>query len=307
MSRFSYAPKRCKYLTVLGQTLPSRQVLNSSVHTSPFTSPALQSAALPDDTEETPLLRPPSPPPLRIQTPQLLIVLLNYAIFTFLALSLTATFSLFLHLPIGAGGLSLNPATIGLILGVVGILIGLIQAVFFSKVYKKWGCKKVFRVSVVVFVLIYACMPVMAAISANAGGYTPLVWVLLVFLLFLQAVPPAGFSECSNLTFYTKEKIVLNNTIGCMYIFITRASPSPSSLGRTHAIAQTVFSIMGALGPASATSLLAVSLQYNVLGGALVYVIMVALAVAGWGVSDLLPDVNGEASSEGERESGVAG
>lgn len=64
---------------------------------------------------------------------------------------------------------------------------------------------------------------------------------------------------------------------------------------------------MGALGPASATSLLAVSLQYNVLGGALVYVIMVALAVAGWGVSDLLPDVNGEASSEGERESGVAG
>lgn len=201
MSRFSYAPKRCKYLTVLGQTLPSRQVLNSSVHTSPFTSPALQSAALPDDTEETPLLRPPSPPPLRIQTPQLLIVLLNYAIFTFLALSLTATFSLFLHLPIGAGGLSLNPATIGLILGVVGILIGLIQAVLFSKVYKKWGCKKVFRVSVVVFVLIYACMPVMAAISANAGGYTPLVWVLLVFLLFLQAVPPAGFSECSNLTF----------------------------------------------------------------------------------------------------------
>ena len=158
-------------------------------------SPTLQSAELPDDSEETPLLRPSSTPVNSVQTRQLLIVLLNYAIFTFLALSLTATFSLFLYLPVGAGGLSLNPASIGLILGIVGILIGLVQAAFFSKVYKKWGCKKVFRVSVVGFVLIYTCMPVIAALAANEGGHTPLMWVLLVLLLFFQAVPPAGFSQ----------------------------------------------------------------------------------------------------------------
>ena len=76
-----------------------------------------------------------------------------------------------------------------------------------------------------------------------------------------------------------------------MYIFITRASPSPSSLGRTHASAQTVFSIMGALGPACATSLLAVSLQYHILGGTVLYVVMVGMALVGWGMSDLLPDV----------------
>ena len=177
------------------QTLPSRQFLNTSVHTSPFTSPALQSTVLPDDSEETPLLRPSSPPLSRAQTRQILIVFLNYAIFAFLALSLTATFSLFLHLPVGAGGLSLNPASIGLTLGIVGILVGLVQAMFFSKAYKKWGCKKVFRASVVVFVLIYACMPVIAALAGNAGGHSPLMWILLVLLLFFQAVPPAGFSE----------------------------------------------------------------------------------------------------------------
>ena len=78
-----------------------------------------------------------------------------------------------------------------------------------------------------------------------------------------------------------------------MYIFITRTSPSPSpsSLGRTHASAQTVFSIMGALGPACATSLLAVSLQYHILGGTLLYVVMVGTALVGWGMSDLLPDI----------------
>lgn len=52
-----------------------------------------------------------------------------------------------------------------------------------------------FRASVVVFVLIYACMPVIAALAGNAGGHTPLMWILLVLLLFFQAVPPAGFSE----------------------------------------------------------------------------------------------------------------
>jgi len=63
---------------------------------------------------------------------------------------------------------------------------------------------------------------------------------------------------------------------------------------------------MGALGPAGATSLLAVSLQYHILGGALVYVVMAGLAVVGWSVSDLLPDVVNDEVSEGERERGVA-
>lgn len=64
-----------------------------------------------------------------------------------------------------------------------------------------------------------------------------------------------------------------------MYIFITQASPSPEALGRTHAAAQTVFSIMGAVGPVAITSFVVASVEYNLLGGYLAYIIMAALSL----------------------------
>lgn len=78
-------------------------------------------------------------------------------------------------------------------------------------------------------------------------------------------------------------------SLGCMYIFITLASPSPAALGRTHAVAQTVFSLSGAIGPACATSLVAASVQYNLLGGSLAYVVMGTVGFAALGLASLLP------------------
>ena len=77
--------------------------------------------------------------------------------------------------------------------------------------------------------------------------------------------------------------------LGCMYIFITLASPSSNTLGRTHAAAQTVFSLSGAIGPACVTSLVAASVQYNLLGGSLAYVFMAALGFIAVGMTSLLP------------------
>lgn len=78
-----------------------------------------------------------------------------------------------------------------------------------------------------------------------------------------------------------------------MYIFITKAAPSPSALGQTHAAAQTIFSLMGAIGPASVTSLVAVSIQFNLLGGTLAYVVLAGLGLAGLGLAYLLPEDEG--------------
>lgn len=74
-----------------------------------------------------------------------------------------------------------------------------------------------------------------------------------------------------------------------MYIFITQASPSPAALGRTHAAAQTVFSLMGAVGPAVITSLVAVSIQYNILGGSLAYIVMAVFGLTAVGLALRLP------------------
>lgn len=62
------------------------------------------------------------------------------------------------------------------------------------------------------------------------------------------------------------------------------AAPSKHSLGATNGIAQTCISIVRAIGPVASTSLFSFSLQRNLLGGWLVYVVLVfvsALALLG--------------------------
>lgn len=72
-------------------------------------------------------------------------------------------------------------------------------------------------------------------------------------------------------------------------MFISLASPSPSALGRTFATAQTVNSFMSAIGPATVTSMVAASVQYNLLGGSLAYIFMASLAIAMVQLASLLP------------------
>lgn len=83
-----------------------------------------------------------------------------------------------------------------------------------------------------------------------------------------------------------------------MYIFVSQASPSRSALGRTHGLGQTVSAVMAAIGPATATSLVALSLQHNLLGGALGHFLLAGTGAVALGLTSLLPPskkrMNGE-------------
>jgi hypothetical protein len=61
-------------------------------------------------------------------------------------------------------------------------------------------------------------------------------------------------------------------------MFITAAAPNKRSLGATNGMGQTVVSTLRALGPATSTSLFAFSLEYNLLGGYAVYIILFAVS-----------------------------
>lgn len=74
-----------------------------------------------------------------------------------------------------------------------------------------------------------------------------------------------------------------------MYIFVTRAAPNPESLAKTNGLSQMVYSICGATGPALATILFAVTEEYHILGGYLIYVVMVGLSMLGMFLSTYLP------------------
>ena len=72
-------------------------------------------------------------------------------------------------------------------------------------------------------------------------------------------------------------------------MFVSTASPNKRSLGATNGLAQTMVSIQRTVGPAAAASLLAFSLEHNILGGNFVYVMLLAIVSFGLGVAVLLP------------------
>ena len=77
--------------------------------------------------------------------------------------------------------------------------------------------------------------------------------------------------------------------LGAVVIFLTSSVPSRSALGTTTGLAQTLTSIMRAIGPAGATSLFALSNEYNLFGGTFVYVVFCIISATGSLAAMLLP------------------
>lgn len=59
---------------------------------------------------------------------------------------------------------------------------------------------------------------------------------------------------------------------------MTSSAPNKRSLGATNGLGQTVISVLRAIGPAGSTSLFALSIEKNILGGYAVYVVFAALS-----------------------------
>ena len=76
---------------------------------------------------------------------------------------------------------------------------------------------------------------------------------------------------------------------GCVYMYITAASPNKRSLGATNGLAQTSVSIGRIVTPILASSLLSFSIQYNILWGYAAYVTLIFLAIGGVGLASQLP------------------
>jgi len=82
---------------------------------------------------------------------------------------------------------------------------------------------------------------------------------------------------------------LIKSPLGSIFTYIVNSAPSPEAMGSTNGLAQTVSSLMRALGPASATSLFAYSVENNLLDGKLVYLIMLMLAGLSICAATLLP------------------
>lgn len=75
---------------------------------------------------------------------------------------------------------------------------------------------------------------------------------------------------------------------GCILLYINDGAPR-TALGALNGLAQTTASIVRALAPSTATSLFSVSLEKDLLGGNLVYLVLCSIVVVGMVASYQLP------------------
>ncbi|KAI0740955.1 MFS general substrate transporter [Earliella scabrosa] len=211
-----------------------------------------------------------APPPLRaILTRPVLLSVANYSVLALANIGFLVLIPLFLATPIALGGLGLPPSTIGMILGLLGLLDGTIQALLFSRLINRWGPKRVFQVGMLMFIPLHTLFPTMSIIAKAHGEVTPVVWALLSVQMALI--------------------VILDFAFGAIFILLSSSAPGKRSLGAVNGFAQLVGSVVRAIGPAVSTSLFATSLERNWLGGYAVYPILIVFSSALFLVSVHLP------------------
>ena len=111
-------------------------------------------------------------------TPRVVIAATNYAFLSLVDIAFRAIQPVFLSTPIELGGLGLDPARIGSVLSVFGILNGFFQVFFFAAIHNRFGSKRTFMTGIVLAVPLFACYPLMSWV-AQKQGLSLLLWVLV--------------------------------------------------------------------------------------------------------------------------------
>ncbi|EJD06375.1 MFS general substrate transporter [Fomitiporia mediterranea MF3/22] len=209
-------------------------------------------------------------PPLRsILTRRVFIAVLNYSLLSLIDIAFLAIEPVFYATSIPSGGLGLSPPTIGLCLGLYGMLMGIFHAAFFAKFHARLGAKTLLMLTQFATIPIFLMFP-MINFLARLYGKSAITWIALCFQLSLCI-----FADMSG---------------GCAFIYVTLSAPNRRSLGATNGLVAAVTAAIRAVGPAAATSLFAASLEHNLLHGLLVYFVLIGLVILAVFAASLLPD-----------------
>jgi len=199
---------------------------------------------------------------------KILLPVTSYVYLASLQAASNAIQPLFLAMSVDIGGLGLTSRNVGYILGTYGFANGIFQVVMLGRLIRRFGVKVIFVTSISAFIPIYALSPIMNLL-VRRNGFSYFVWVVLGFQILASLVMELGY--------------------GCIYIYITAASPNKRSLGATNGLALTLVSIGRMLVPAMANSLLAFSIQNQILWGYAVYIVLIFLTIGGIGLASKLP------------------
>ncbi|KAJ3998872.1 major facilitator superfamily domain-containing protein [Lentinula boryana] len=233
-------------------------------------NPASASLEVGDTSSSIPPFQPSQLPLSQVLTPQVRISIITYTLLAFLDIALRAIQPLFFTASPSFGGLGFTVPLVGTCLAAFFFASGVYQALAFAPLYAWMGPKRIYMLSMIMFVPIWILFPIMSASLGEGKAVNEATWVELALQIILYIIMDMGFSVA--------------------FIYIRASAPNAYSLGVTNGLAQTSASIARAIGPASATSLFALSVQISRdtqsqfgpvlqwLGANLVYVIFILIS-----------------------------
>ncbi|KAL0952542.1 hypothetical protein HGRIS_006801 [Hohenbuehelia grisea] len=204
----------------------------------------------------------------RLLTFRVVIAASSYALLSLVEISFRSVQPVFFSTPLEYGGLGLSPSTIGRLLSVFGIMNGVFQVMFFTRIIALLGPKRTFLIGVSFAFPVVASFPFMSFLARTYGLNFGL-WVVVVVSMIIS--------------------IGVSLAYGAIFIFIQTSAPNKASLGSVNGLAQMSVSIMRAIGPATTNSLYSLSLEKHLMGGWFVYYIMTGLVVVALVVGAFLP------------------
>ncbi|CAK5278620.1 unnamed protein product [Mycena citricolor] len=194
-------------------------------------------------------------------TPKLTIPLVNSAILSLVHTSYQVLFPLVYATSIANGGLGFSPYDIGMTRGISGVISTVFALVVPARIIKRYGARTSYITAFSQFLICLGAFPILSLLATRAGRVDALVWCVITIQL------TAG--------------LWVGTTFASLQIFIVRSVPRPSALSKTNSLSQMVATITRAMAPFMASSLFAVSVQNNWLGGYLVYALLLVLVCVG--------------------------
>jgi hypothetical protein len=160
----------------------------------------VESQVIPDpyepDSAHTALTDSTHPTLLSLLVPRVVVAIVNYAFLAFIDQCMVVLQPLMYSSSITLGGLGFSSFTIGIILGVWGIINGIISIFAFPKVLHRFGVRRLYIVAFASYLVCLAAFPVMSVLAKRSGSVDAKVWAILILQLTFYVLAYMGYGEC---------------------------------------------------------------------------------------------------------------
>ncbi|KAF8707950.1 MFS general substrate transporter, partial [Rhizoctonia solani] len=208
----------------------------------------------------------PQPSWRSVMTPAIWSLLFNNALMCFASEMVFSIFPLFAYTPIASGGLGMSEAKIGSEMAVRSI-VQVTLMLGYSKLIRKIGKLRIYQLAMVAWIITILCFPVLNwAVRAHSLGAESMLFEGCLFAFYV-IWSIGGFCWVASAS------------------LVNDVAPSAEALSLTTGISQMTLVFPQAVSPALGNSLFAASVHQDILGGHLVWVVMLAMittATFGW-------------------------